>query len=141
MFFSMQSRAQLILSVDDDAAVLHARDLLLSAAGYSVISGRDAAEALDLFGNNPIDLVLLDYALPVLDGGLVAEAMKVYEPRVPIIMISGAEVPPKGLFHVNRYLRKAESPEVLLAAIRELLLSSVRERSGQELSDNPTSPH
>jgi len=122
---------RLILSVDDDSVALYVRHKLLSSAGYGVISANDGAQALELFGNNPVDLVLLDYALPEMDGGQVAEAMKQYEPNVPIIMVSGAHVPQKSLVPVNHFVRKAEGPEALLTAIRELIASSIRSRVDQ----------
>lgn len=119
---------KLILSVDDDSALLCSRYKLLSSAGYGVISANDGIQALQLFGSNPVDLVLLDYSLPVLDGCQVAEAMKEYEPDVPIIMVSGADVPEKSLAPVNRYVRETEGPEVLLTTIGDLVASSIRSR-------------
>ena len=95
-----------------------------------MLSTTDGVRALQLFGSYSVDLVLLDYVLPELDGGLIAQAMKEYEPNVPIIMLSGAEVPEQCLAAVNLYLRKGGRPEALLAAIRELMASSIRMRVG-----------
>ena len=112
---------KLILSVDDDMGVRFSRSRLLDEAGYAVISASDGAEALQLFGTNPIDLVLLDYSMPGVPADVVAQAMKDYRPGVPVILVSGAEVPERALSEVNRYIRKAEGPESLLRAIQELL--------------------
>jgi CheY-like chemotaxis protein len=125
-----QNACKLILSVDDDSRVLFARYKLLSSAGYNVISANDGVQALQLFGSNPVDLVLLDYALPMMDGGLVAEAMKEYEPDVPIIMISGVDVPKECLTKANHSVHKGEDPGILLDVIRDLLPSSIRLRAG-----------
>ncbi|MFZ1135021.1 MAG: response regulator, partial [Candidatus Korobacteraceae bacterium] len=83
---------KLILSVDDDIGVLFSRFRLLEDAGYAVISASDSAEALELFGTNPVDLVLLDYNMPMMTGDVVARAMKNYNPTVPVILVSGIEV-------------------------------------------------
>lgn len=125
---------KLILSVDDDSTLLCSRHKLLSSEGYGVISANDGAQALQLFGSNPVDLVLLDFSLPVLNGCQVAEAMKEYEPEVPIIMVSGADVPEKSLAPVDRYVRKGENPEVLLTAIGDLVPSSIRSRVADSAS-------
>ncbi len=114
---------KLILSVDDDMGVLFSRYRLLEDAGYAVISASDGAEALQSFGNNPVDLVLLDYNMAGMPGDVVAQAMKGYKPGVPVIMVSGTEVPERALAEVSLYVRKAEGPEPLLQAIRELLTS------------------
>ncbi|MGA9566838.1 MAG: response regulator [Candidatus Korobacteraceae bacterium] len=114
---------KLILSVDDDMGVLFSRYRLLEDAGYAVISASDGAEALQSFGNNPVDLVLLDYNMAGMPGDVVAQAMKDYKPGVPVIMVSGTEVPERALAEVSLYVRKAEGPEPLLQAIRELLTS------------------
>jgi CheY-like chemotaxis protein len=121
-------RRKLILSVDDDSSVLYARYKLLSSMGYGVISANDGIQALQIFGSTPVDLVLLDYSMPFLDGGQVAEAMKEYKPNVPIILVSGADVPEKFLALVNGCVRKGEGPEALLTAITELMQSSVGSR-------------
>lgn len=114
---------KLILSVDDDIGVLFSRFRLLEDAGYAVISASDSAEALELFGTNPVDLVLLDYNMPMMTGDVVARAMKNYNPTVPVILVSGIEVPEHALREVNHYIRKAEGPELLLRTIQELLAS------------------
>ncbi len=125
---SARNGRKLILSVDDEPGVLRARFLLLSAAGYAVLSTTDAANALQLFAKYPVDLVLLDYMMPEIDGGLIAQAMKEYEPRVPIIMVTGVELSQESLAAVNRYLRKAQDPDELLQAVQDLIPSSIRTR-------------
>lgn len=117
---SAQEGRLLILSVDDELGVLHTRYRLLSAAGYAVLSATDGVQALQIFGSNPVDIVLLDYALQGMDGGLVAEALKIHSPHVPIIMVSGIEVPKDCLAKVNKFVRKGEGPELLLQSIQEL---------------------
>ncbi len=121
---------KLILSVDDDMGVLFARFRVLEDAGYAVLSASDGSQALQLFGSNPVDLVLMDYSMPEMYGDLVAQAMKEYKPGVPIILVSGAEVPEHALAEVDHQIRKAEGPEPLLRAIRDSLASSSEEGSG-----------
>src|SRR6516164_6852375 len=105
---------KLILSIDDDLTVLYTRYKLLSSAGYTVLSASDAVQALQLFGEHTVDLVLLDYALPEMDGGMLADAMKTHRPDIPIIMVSGVEVPEKVLETVDGYVRKGDAAQLLM---------------------------
>jgi CheY-like chemotaxis protein len=116
--------SKLILSVDDELGVLYTRYKLLATHGYAVLSATDGVQALQIFGHSPVDLVLLDFALPGMDGGVIAEAMKEYKPDVLIIILSGVEVPPKCLATANGYVRKGEGPEPLLHSIRRLLATT-----------------
>ena len=112
---------KLILSVDDDLTVLYTRYKLLSAAGYAVLSASDAVQALQLFGEHKIDLVLLDYALPEMDGGMLADAMKTHRPDIPILMVSGVEIPESVLAIVNGSVRKGDGAEQLMQSIEGVL--------------------
>jgi CheY-like chemotaxis protein len=118
-----QSGRKLILSVDDQLGVLYTRYKLLSAAGYAVLSATDGVQALQIFGNSKVDLVLLDFMLQGMDGGLVADAMKAHSPDIPILMVSGVEVPEDCLVKVNGFIRKGDGPDSLLKSIRELTAS------------------
>ncbi|HYV74258.1 MAG TPA: response regulator [Candidatus Binatia bacterium] len=115
---------KLILSVDDEPSVLHTRFVVLSTAGYAVLSTTDGANALQLFANYPVDLVLLAYVLPEIDGAYIAQAMREYDPRVPIVMVSAVEIPEEKLAAVNRYLSTGEEPEALLRTVVELVNAS-----------------
>jgi len=112
-----------ILSVDDDLTVLYIRYKLLANAGYAVLSATDAAQALQLFAEHPIDLVLLDYALPEMDGGMLADAMKTHRPDIPILMVSGVAVPEKVLSIVNGYVRKGDGADHLMTSVGKILKS------------------
>jgi len=113
--------SKLILSVDDDLSILYTRYRLLSSAGYGVLSASDGAQALMLFAEHPVDLVVLDYALPEMDGGMVADAMKAHRPDIPIIIVSGVEVPEHILTLVNGYVKKGGNPAGLLTSIQRVL--------------------
>src|SRR5271169_4728872 len=69
-----------ILSVDDDAAVLYSRQKILEAAGYYVLSASDGKQALGYFAAVLVDLVVVDYAMPGMNGGMVARFMKTKRP-------------------------------------------------------------
>jgi DNA-binding response OmpR family regulator len=114
-----------ILCVDDYETSLGGWCLYLQGQGYLVTTAQTAQEGLQLFAVSPIDLVLLDYALPDSNGDDVAAIMKRIKPDVRILMFSGVpNVPENARLHVDAFLQKGESPTVVLQKIRDLLHSS-----------------
>jgi CheY-like chemotaxis protein len=113
-----------ILCVDDYETSLAGWCLYLQNAGYSVTTARTAQEGLERFAVSPVDLVLLDYAMPDSNGDDVAATMRRMKPDVRILMFSGvAEVPQLARLHVDAFLQKGLAPTVVLDKIRELLKS------------------
>jgi CheY-like chemotaxis protein len=113
---------QTILCVDDYETSLAGWCLYLQNAGYSVTTARTAQEGLELFATSPVDLVLLDYLMPETNGDDAAATMKRIKPDVRILMFSGvSHLPEKARLHVDAFLRKGESPNIVLDKIRELL--------------------
>jgi DNA-binding response OmpR family regulator len=114
-----------ILCVDDYETSLGGWCLYLQSVGYLVITAQTAQEGLQLFAVSPVDLVLLDYALPDSNGDDVAATMKRIKPDVRILMFSGVrDVPEDARLHVDAFLQKGQPPTVVLDKIRELLNSS-----------------
>ena len=69
-----------------------------------------------------MDLVLLDYAMPLIDGGEVAATVKHMKPCVPILMLSGLpQVPEQDLAHIDAFIQKGQEPAVVLQKIEQLL--------------------
>ena len=77
----------LVMVVDDDQDLSEMLGIVLTGAGIDVDLVSRGDEALDVFRNNPPDLVLLDVMLPGLDGIEVCRVIRA-ESMVPIIMLS-----------------------------------------------------
>ncbi len=60
--------AKRILIVDDEPRYLRLLEANLRTEGYEVVTAQDGAQAVDVFSNQPIDLVLMDVMMPKLDG-------------------------------------------------------------------------
>jgi DNA-binding response OmpR family regulator len=112
---------KLILSVDDEAGILHSRQMMLQASGYDVLNASSGERALGIFSTVLVDLAVLDYSLPGVNGAEVAKVMKARRPELPIIMVSGSQVGIEAHFCVDGFLLKGESPALLLEKIEELL--------------------
>jgi CheY-like chemotaxis protein len=114
--------SRLILSVDDEPVILFTREVVLQREGYTVVSAWNGGEALKAFLRHAVDLVLLDYAMPEMDGGIVAHEMKRRKPQVPIIMVSANPVPDQAtLAFIDCFVAKGQGPDLLLEKIRSLL--------------------
>ena len=57
-----------ILIVDDDMINRKLLNVLLKKNGYNTIEAENGMEALNIIKNEPIDMVLLDIIMPVMDG-------------------------------------------------------------------------
>ena len=111
-----------LLCIDDHTPSLAGWCLYLQGAGYYVETARGGLEGLQLFATHAIDLVLLDYAMPEVNGGEVAATMKQIKPQVRIVMFSGvSEVPENARVHVDAFLPKGQPPSVVLQTIDQLL--------------------
>ncbi len=77
----------LVMVVDDDQDLSEMLGIVLTGAGIDVDLVTRGDEVLDVFRNNPPDLVLLDVMLPGLDGIEVCRLIRA-ESMVPIIMLS-----------------------------------------------------
>jgi CheY-like chemotaxis protein len=113
---------KLILCVDDEATGLIVRKLLLETEGHAVLTAENGPSALALFSSQAVDLVVLDFAMPGMDGGMVAEKMKTLKPAVPIVMLSAyLDLPAETVAKVDKLLTKGEPPRLFLRTITELL--------------------
>jgi CheY-like chemotaxis protein len=112
---------RIILSVDDEAGVLYSRQKILQAAGYDVLSASDGEQALDFLASAPVDLVVLDYSMPGINGEEVARKIKADRPDIPIILVSGLLMEAEALSCIDSFFTKGEGPTSLLEKIGQLL--------------------
>lgn len=114
-----------ILCIDDDRDTLEVRRNVLRSWGYSVLTASGGIDALEVLSSgNPVDLVILDYLMPGMDGDRVAETLKQNFPQLPIIAVSSVQLPPRMVDLVDSYIQKGQDVEVLLSAIQKVLPSS-----------------
>jgi len=79
-----------VLVVDDDDIVLRNTALMLEDLGHFVVKATAGEEALDLLSSHPeIDLVLTDYAMPLMTGSELADIAWERYPSLPIILVTG----------------------------------------------------
>jgi CheY-like chemotaxis protein len=117
----MSDSGRLVLCVDDERVGLHVRKLLLERSGYKVITAPDGKTGLSLFEENPVDAVVLDYAMPGMHGGEVAARMREVKPDVPILLLSAyVGLPSEVTGLVNIYMTKGEGAPALLEKLDAL---------------------
>jgi CheY-like chemotaxis protein len=87
-----------------------------------VLIATSGADALQLFATHTVDLVLLDYHMPGMNGDVVAAHMKADQPDVPIALLSGDDrLSESALKWVDAFVSKSESPTKLLQIVGHLL--------------------
>ena len=79
--------AKRILLVDDEPLILKGLRFTLEQEGYEILTAADGEEALQVFFEQPVDLVLLDVMLPKLDGIQVCQRIR-ESSNVPILMLT-----------------------------------------------------
>jgi CheY-like chemotaxis protein len=111
-----------VLCVNDDALTMHLLSLILRKHGYEVFTSVDATRAIQLLKREPIDLALLDYEMPHMNGGELAAFVKHEDLATKVILFSGKSIiPHHHLAFVDRFVQKSEGVEALLEAIESLL--------------------
>jgi CheY-like chemotaxis protein len=118
----MAKTTHLVLCVDDEVVGLRVRKILLERAGYRVLTAADGYSGLELFASQPVEAVVLDYAMPGLHGGEVAKKMRQTKPHVPILLLSAyVGLPDEVSSLVDVYMTKGEGAPALLDKLGNLL--------------------
>jgi len=95
---------------------------LLREKGYGLVTATTGREGLRLLMSRPVDAVVLEYYLGLLDGAVVANEIRRARPQVPIIMVADpVELPREALKSVDTLVDKSAGAHFLWAAVHFLL--------------------
>jgi DNA-binding response OmpR family regulator len=112
---------------------------LLRQNGYELLTATNGADGLRPFMSQPVDAIVLDYQLGLLDGALVAAEIKKVKPQVPIVMLAeDVELPADALKSVDAFVAKSDDPHFLLATVHSVLnVKPAQRREGKLRSQTP----
>jgi len=82
-------QTQRLLIVDDERSIRVTFHDILTSQGYAVDVAADVESALALLEAHTFDAILLDIVLPRVNGIMLLERIKAYDPGVPVVMITG----------------------------------------------------
>ena len=112
-----------VLLVDDDNAVREVTAGILQDLGYRVLEAGSGGAALDVLDRqSEIDLLLLDFAMPGMNGAEVAREARARRPDLPILFLTGyADIDALAQASDDGVLRKPFVQKDLAAKLRSVL--------------------
>jgi len=114
-----------ILVVDDEPAVRDSVARALRYAGHDVATAADGHDGLDQLSTNPVDLVILDVAMPRIDGLEMTRRLRAAGDRTPILMLTARDAIADRVDGLDAgaddYLVKPFALDELRARVRALL--------------------
>ncbi|THD67086.1 response regulator, partial [Phenylobacterium sp.] len=112
-----------VLLVDDDSAVREVTAGILHDLGYSVVEAGSGGAALDVLDRqSKIDLLLVDFAMPGMNGAEVAREAHARRPDLPVLFVTGyADTDALASAGDDGILRKPFVEEDLAAKLRSVL--------------------
>jgi len=123
---------KVILCVDDNEQELSVLKFMLETNGYRVVSATGAQEAISIFSENSVDLVLADYAMPNMNGGQLVDRLKNIASHIPMILL-GDPLRMGGEMHAADALTKKNcSPQELLERIKVMSARKRGPRKGTQ---------
>jgi CheY-like chemotaxis protein len=127
-----QGKGELILVVDDEAAIRETTKTSLEAYNYRVLTANDGIDAIALYAQHKeeISLVLVDMMMPAMDGATTIRTLKKINPQVKMIAVSGlvcsTQLSASTLSGVHAFLSKPYTTNDLLKTINEVILLSLK---------------
>ena len=118
---------KVILTIDDEEHILDLLEYNLEKGGYAVLRAETGEKGMQVLKNTQVDLVLLDYMLPGMDGLEVLKAIRLQEglAKLPVIMLTakGEEIDKVlGLeMGADDYISKPFGIHELMARVKALL--------------------
>jgi|SRR5579864_1015782 len=109
-----------ILYVEDKPERLFLMKAFLQRKGYEVLTAANGLEALALAKDGAIELAVIDFYMPDLNGDVVARRIKALRPNLPVLIFSGSlSLPDRVMAMVDGFVSTSEDPELLLQKIGE----------------------
>jgi CheY-like chemotaxis protein len=125
-----QGRGEVVMVVDDEAAIREIIKVTLENNGYKVITANDGTEAVALFATQKrkVNTVMVDLMMPFMDGIATIRALQKMQPATRFISISGLMDQARiGQLHEIggvSFLAKPFTTEQLLAMLAQVLVQS-----------------
>lgn len=113
-----------ILIADDEVSMLKILQVYLKKEGYNVLAARDGQEALDLFYTNKIDLAILDWMMPKIDGINVCKEIKKKSNTKVLILTAKSQIEDEIdalSCGADEYVSKPFDPRVLIIRSKKLI--------------------
>lgn len=124
-----------ILIVDDEERMRFLIDAYLKKEGFNVFQAENGKDALKIFKENTVELVVLDIMMPVMDGWTTCKEIRKIS-QVPVIMLTAkAEDEDQILgfeLGTDNYVTKPFSPKLLVAKVKALLKRAYPDGNNQD---------
>lgn len=116
-----------VLCIDDNENILELHKALLEGYGHSVLIAADGASGIALSRNRAIDAIVVDFNMPGMDGGQVAEIIAKERPTVAVVVCSGHTdaIPEPLRWFADALVEKADGTDALLSTLAKLIDRSV----------------
>jgi two-component system cell cycle sensor histidine kinase/response regulator CckA len=120
---SPAAASRTVLIVDDDPQILRLVEKMLRHKSFKILVAPRPAQALEICGNEPVDLLISDIGMPEMDGHKLAQKVLELRPGASILLISGLYKEESLGRKAGRvkFLQKPFFPSELLEVLRELL--------------------
>ncbi len=129
---------KIILCVDDNEQDLSVLKFMLATNGYRVVSANNAQEAIGIFADLQVDLVLSDYAMPQMNGDQLVTRLKQIASHVPMILMGDPQKMGGQMHGADALVTKKNcTPQELLERIKVM---SARKRGPRKGSTRMVHP-
>ena len=96
------------------------REIFLESFGYAVLTAASGGKGLELASRHSVDLIIVDYLMPEMNGHEVAVEITRLKPQAPIIMLSAAvDILEQALKLVDAFIAKDSLASQLLPTIAQ----------------------
>ena len=124
---------KIILCVDDNEQELSVLKFMLATNGYRVVSACTGQEAIGIFAETQVDLVLTDYAMPNMDGNQLVSRLKQIASHVPMILLGDPQRMGGEIYAADALLAKKNcSSQELLERIKVMSARKRGPRKGSQ---------
>jgi CheY-like chemotaxis protein len=124
---------KIILCVDDNEQELSVLKFMLATNGYRVVSATTGQEAINVFAELPVDLVLADHTLPQMSGCQLVARLKQIAAHVPMILLGDPQRMGGEMHVADAVLAKKNcSPQELLERIKVMSARKRGPRKGSQ---------
>jgi CheY-like chemotaxis protein len=124
---------KIILCVDDNEQELSVLKFMLATNGYRVVSAANGQEAIRIFAETPVDLALVDFAMPAMNGSQLVERLKQIASHVPMILLGDPQRMAGEMHAADALLAKKNcSPQELLERIKVMSARKRGPRKGTQ---------